>query len=71
MYKFADIEIKIIDEIASYKDFFDKNLRINLSHYFGMFFKKSLAGPITHDFIDIVQKYLEILSAKRSLDAPV
>lgn len=43
--------MKIIDEIASYKDFLDKNLKINLSHYFGMFFKKSLAGSITESVI--------------------
>lgn len=48
-----------------------KNLKINLSHYFNMFFKKSLAGPLAHDFIDVVQKYLEILAGKGSLDVPV
>ena len=48
-----------------------KNLKINLSHYFNMFFKKSLAGPLAHDFIDVVQKYLEILAGKGSLDIPV
>ena len=67
-YKFPDIEIKIIDEISSYKDFMDKNLRINLGHYFGMFFKKSLAGGLTVDFVDIVQKYLQILISKRNID---
>lgn len=46
-YKFPDIEIKIIDEIQSYKDFRQKNLRINLTHYYNMFFKKELAGTIT------------------------
>lgn len=70
VYKFPDIEIKIIDEIQSYKDFMEKNLRVNFGHYFGMFFKKSLAGALTIDMIEIVQKYLQILASKRSLDSP-
>ena len=36
-----------------------------------MLFKKSLAGPLTVDLIDIVQKYLQILTSKGSLDSPV
>lgn len=47
-----------------------KNLRVNFTHYFGLFFKKSLAGSITEDVIELVQKYLQILAAKRKLDAP-
>lgn len=69
VYKFPDIEIKIIDEIQSYKDFVEKNLKVNFSHYFGMFFKKSLAGALTIDLIEIVQKYLQILTSKRGLDS--
>jgi hypothetical protein len=48
----------------------EKNLKINLGHYFGMFFKKSLAGGLTVDFVDIVQKYLQVLSSKMNLDVP-
>lgn len=46
-------------------------IRINLTHYFTLLFKKSLSGAITTDFIDLVQKYLQILTAKRSIDLPV
>jgi len=48
----------------------EKNLKINLGHYFGLFFKKSLAGGLTVDFVDIVQKYLQVLSSKMNLDVP-
>jgi hypothetical protein len=46
----------------------EKNLKVNFAHYYGMFFKKSLAGALTTDLIEIVQKYLQILTSKRSLD---
>lgn len=48
----------------------EKNLRVNFGHYFGMFFRKSLAGALAIDLIEIVQKYLQILTSKRCLDVP-
>lgn len=36
-----------------------------------MFFKKELAGTITADFIEIIQKYLQILISKMTMDVPV
>lgn len=71
VFKFPDIEVKVIDEIKSSKDYFQKNLKINLGHYFGMFFRKNLVGPISQDLIEVVQKYLLILVTKNKLDSPV
>lgn len=46
-------------------------LKINLSHYFGIYFKKALLGYLTVDFIKIVEKYIQILLHKNELDSPI
>lgn len=70
-YCFPDIEVKVLDAIKSSKDCKSKVLKINMSHYFGVFFKKALLGHLTADFVACVEKYVQRLLKKGALDEPI
>jgi hypothetical protein len=46
-------------------------MTVNFGQYFLKLFPKSLSGTLTADFVETVQKYIQILTETGKLDAAV